>query len=183
MKNREGDRLRVFAEGKDARTHAIVRACRASRGNPWITGLTELNSPGVWRDCAEVIEPSLVDMKFLREVVERVRPDLAIIGPEEPLAEGAADVMAEYGIPTFGPPKELAAIESSKSWARGLLDRHDISGNPEYRVFHAVDGMLDYMRTLGDFVVKPDGLTGGKGVRVFGEHLHSLPDAAAYGEE
>lgn len=117
-------------------------------------------------------------------------PDFVVCGPEEPLAAGKEGIVKwlrrEFGIPCIGPTKELAQIESSKSFTRRLLAKYGIPGNPKFRIFSASDG-LDrieaYLSELGDFVVKPDGLTGGKGVKVSGEHLHSVADAVLYCRE
>ena len=60
------------------------------------------------------------------------------------------------------------------------MDRYAIPGNPRYRTFSDENGLRPYLEELGDFVVKPDGLTGGKGVKLLGEHLESLDDAYEY---
>jgi phosphoribosylamine--glycine ligase len=173
---------RVGAVGKDARTDALIAKCVESPQNPELWALSELRSPGYVRRCRDVFIGSLVDTSFLIRVLRDIELDLAIIGPEEPLAAGYVDILRARGIPTFGPTKRVARIESSKSWARELVDRHDIAGNPEYRIFTSLDGLEGYLEELQAFVVKPDGLTAGKGVRVFGEHLHSIDDALAYAQ-
>lgn len=174
--------LRVLFIGKDARTDAIVDACSTSSRPFEFFALAEMRIPGLVAKCEQVYIGSLVDSRVLIETVRQVQPHLVIIGPEEPLAAGFADMLAEMKIPVFGPGRELAQIESSKSWARALVARHDIPGNPEHQVFGSTDGLREYMNELGDFVVKPDGLTAGKGVRVFGEHLHTIDEAMAYAE-
>ncbi|MHB8657459.1 MAG: phosphoribosylamine--glycine ligase [Solirubrobacteraceae bacterium] len=166
--------------GKDARTDAIAAACVASPQRPELFALSELAIPGLCEKCVQVFYGALTDTNILREVVSQVRPDLAIIGPEEPLAAGYADVLGSLGVPTFGPSQRLAAIEASKSWARQLLADHGIPGNPEYRVFESESGLRAYLAELGGYVVKPDGLTAGKGVRVEGDHLKSLDEGFAY---
>jgi phosphoribosylamine--glycine ligase len=139
--------------------------------------------PGLLEKCREVrYVDSLADPAPTRDVASKFDPDLVIIGPEEPLEAGYADEFRDLGIAVFGPSKRLAMIESSKSWARSLLDHHDIPGNPDYRVFESADGLREYMEDLGAFVVKPDGLTGGKGVRVFGEHLRTIKEALDYAQ-
>jgi phosphoribosylamine--glycine ligase len=142
--------------------------------------LTETLIPGLVEKCHRVFTGSLTDLKRVVEVAQEIKPDLVIIGPEEPLAAGYVDELTSLGIPSFGPSRKLAAIESSKTWARSLLDRHDIHGNPEYRVFEQATGIESYMQGLESFVIKPDGLTAGKGVRVFGEHLDSIEEAMDY---
>jgi phosphoribosylamine---glycine ligase len=176
-------RQRVLVIGKDARTDAIAASCVASPSEPILFALSELPIPGLVAKCERVFTGSLTDVDLVVQVAAEVRPDLVIIGPEEPLAAGVVDQLTgKLGVPTFGPLQALAAIESSKSWTRQLLDRHGIPGNPEYRVFDRADGIRSYMTSLGRFVVKPDGLTGGKGVRVLGEHLASISDAVDYAE-
>lgn len=170
--------------GKDARTDAIAAACSASPQRPRIFGLAEMPIPGLVEKCEHLfVVPSLVDLSILEAIVREVQPDLAIIGPEEPLAAGYTDRLRELGVPVFGPSQRLARIESSKAWARDLLRRYDIPGNPGYKVFGSTDGLRTYLEELQAFVVKPDGLTAGKGVRVFGEHLHSIDEAFDYATE
>jgi len=170
----------VLIIGKDARTDAIAAACAASPQRPVLYALTEIMIPGLLEKCRRVFTGSLTDMERVVDIAREVRPDLVIIGPEEPLAAGCVDQLALLGIPSFGPSRALTAIESSKTWARSLLERHDIRGNPEYRVFERAEGIERYMEELKSFVIKPDGLTAGKGVRVFGEHLASLEEAMRY---
>jgi phosphoribosylamine--glycine ligase len=140
--------------------------------------------PGLVAKCTKlIVTSSLTDTTVVERVVDELRPDLAIIGPEEPLAAGYADRLEAMGVPTFGPVRQLAAIESSKSWARQLLDGYDIPGNPEYRLFKSDAGLVAYLRELGSFVVKPDGLTGGKGVRVQGDHFTTLEEGLDYARQ
>ncbi|KAJ8949335.1 hypothetical protein NQ314_008255 [Rhamnusium bicolor] len=51
---------------------------------------------------------------------------LVVVGPEDPLASGIADVLLAEGISTFGPGKNAAQIESNKDWAKAFMDRHQI---------------------------------------------------------
>ena len=91
-----------------------------------------------------------------------------IPGPEAALVAGAADRCAELGVPCFGPTAALAALESSKGYARELAAELGIPG-PAFARFAAddVDGALAWWRGLGrPVVVKLDGLAAGKGVTV-----------------
>jgi phosphoribosylamine---glycine ligase len=177
-------RSRILVVGKDARTDAILDACAASLSEPELFALSERRIPGFVEKCT--VPPqigSLTDLDVLRAAVAQFDPDLVIVGPEEPLEAGYVDLLEEMGIAVFGPRKNLAAIESSKNWARRLLDKYDIPGNPAYRAFETTEGLQSYMEELSSFVVKPDGLTAGKGVKVFGEHLHTVEEALAYSEK
>lgn len=51
---------------------------------------------------------------------------LVAVGPEDPLANGIADVLTSQGINVFGPNKSGAQIEANKEWAKAFMDRHDI---------------------------------------------------------
>lgn len=175
--------MRILVYGKDARTHALVESCAASRGRNDLYVYTQFVNPGYLARCKEVERGSLSDLKRMIQYALQVKPHLVIIGPEEPLEAGLVDALEEVGIPCFGPRKELAKLETSKSWTRRLLDKYRIPGNPDYRVFSSTNGMSDYLKTLGEFVMKPDGLTGGKGVRVSGEHILSVDEALSYGNE
>lgn len=158
---------KVLLIGKDGRTDAIAQALQRSR-RP------------VALDRFEVKMSQPDDAKLIEAYARTAHPDFAVIGPEEPLAGGVVDILADLGIPGVGPTKSLAQLESSKSFARELLAKHGIPGNPEYRIFRNLDGLEPYLREKRVFVVKPDGLTGGKGVKILGEQLHSIEEACQY---
>lgn len=165
--------LTVGVIGKDGRTTAIERSLRESKrlGHPPIR-LSD------WKG-----DPAAAKAAVLSRARE-LHPDFVVIGPEAPLAEGVVDALhGQLGIPCVGPTKTLARLESSKSFTRELLDRHRIPGNPEHRVFRSLDGLEEYLEKLGEYVVKPDGLTGGKGVKLSGAHLSSIQDALRYCQE
>ncbi|MAH07557.1 phosphoribosylamine--glycine ligase [Candidatus Pacearchaeota archaeon] len=175
---------KVLLIGKSARIDCIADALRRSHGSPQLYALSEVENPGL-REKVEELKTGYTDrLEDIREVANKVKPDFAVIGPEEPLAVGAVDVLSEeFGIPCIGPGKSLARLESSKLFTRELLSKYDIPGNPDYRIFRDIEGIESYLHTVGEFVVKPDGLTGGKGVKVFGEHLHSIDEALQYSRE
>ncbi|EQD58628.1 phosphoribosylamine/glycine ligase, partial [mine drainage metagenome] len=107
--------------------------------------------------------------------------DAAVIGPEAPLAAGVADALRAAEIPTVGPGRDAARIESSKQFARELLARHGIDAQPRYvipRSMEEVDrAVADFP---GPFVVKPSGLTAGKGVWVQGADFTDPKEGATY---
>ncbi len=168
---------RAMAAGKDARTDAVLDACARSANAPHLYAFSDFAIPGFLDKCKAVHVHPLSDLAEIVRFACEVEPDLVIVGPEEPLELGLVDAMDDLGIPCFGPPRSLARIESSKAWARQLVDRYGIGGNPAHRVFESADGMHSFLGELGGFVVKPDGLTGGKGVKVSGEHLQSINEA------
>lgn len=164
--------IKVGVIGKDGRTSAIEWCLRSS------PRIAEVRILSHWKN--EKQEDAA------RHVVERAlgeKVDFVVIGPEEPLAAGIVDQLQAVGIPCIGPTKALAKLESSKAFTRRLVSEHNIPGNPEYRIFSRSDSLAEieaYIYQLGEYVVKPDGLTGGKGVKVSNSHLFSIRDALDY---
>lgn len=166
---------------KSGRLDAMAEALCNSASPVVLYILSEVNNPGLAAKAKRVIHPAKTDDRHaVAKIVRGINPDFVLIGPEEPLAAGVVDELRNLGIPSVGPTQKLAQLETSKSFTRELLTEYDIPGNPKYRVFRGLEGIADYLQTMEAFVVKPDGLTGGKGVKVFGEHLHSVPEAVAY---
>ncbi|HEY2913679.1 MAG TPA: phosphoribosylamine--glycine ligase [Candidatus Angelobacter sp.] len=177
---------KILIYGKDARTDAIVDACFRSQHRPEIYVCTEFNNPGFLRKSKGLRllpKGGLSDLSAMVNVAEELRPDFVIVGPEEPLGAGLVDRLEQIGIPSVGPYLQLAQIETSKSWARELVSRVEGRINPEYRIFKSASGLKEFLQELGGFVIKPDGLTGGKGVRVSGEHLSSADEGVTYAKE
>ena len=94
------------------------------------------------------------------------RIDLVVVGPDNALAEGIVDRLAEAGIPAFGPTRAAARIEWSKSFAKELMQRHGIP-TAAYATFEDAEAALRYVRKQAEPpVIKADGLALGKGVVV-----------------
>ena len=169
MSQRAG-RQRIGIIGKDGRTSAIRQRLEAS---PRVDEVIVLSAGRGRAGVEQAIEAARLQ-----------RPDMVVVSPEEPLALGVVDaIQGELGIPCIGPTRSLARLESSKAFTRRLLATHGIAGNPRHRIFRTLDGIEPYLVELGEYVVKPDGLTGGKGVKVSGEHLRSLAEGLDYCRE
>lgn len=104
------------------------------------------------------------DFAQLLAFAAQERPDLAIIGPEQPIADGLADRMREQGVPCLAPSAAAAQLESSKSFAKDFMQRHGIP-TAEYAVFDDAAEARDWARQRDcPLAVKADGLAAGKGV-------------------
>lgn len=157
--------------GKSGRLAAIAAACTRSRHKVEVHIFSEVDNPGFRKYAHDVVLGRTDDRAEVTKAAQKLHPDFAIIEPEEPLAAGVADALNSLNIPVVGPTQKLSQLESSKSFTRNLLEQHQIDGNIIYRTFSTDNGLASYARTLSEFVVKPDGLTGGKGVRVQGDHF------------
>ncbi|MFH1107330.1 MAG: phosphoribosylamine--glycine ligase [Candidatus Micrarchaeota archaeon] len=168
--------------GSTARADCLAEAIARSAGAELYAFLQHAN-PGVVAKAKRVQVGRLDDLAALKSFAKEISADLGVMSPEAALALGAVDSLNEIGVPSFGPSKSLARLETSKSFTRDLMLKYRIEGNPEHKVFSSEDDLRDYLISLAKFVVKPDGLTGGKGVRVLGEHLSGIDDSLAYCRE
>lgn len=173
---------RVGVVGKDGRTDALAAKCAESTPRPRLFALSEVRIPGLVDRCADRVQvvADLRDVDEIARWADEIEPSLVIVGPEEPLEAGAVDALVARGIPCFGPTAELARIESSKTWARALVEQYRIPGNPAHWTLTAASDVAAHLVSVDEFVVKPDGLTGGKGVRVYPDHFESFDEAVRY---
>lgn len=92
--------------------------------------------------------------------------DFAVIGPEDPLADGLADEFWAAGIPCVGPKKAAAQLEASKDLAKAFMKKYSVAA-PSSETFTEQAAAVDYIKSKGaPIVLKADGLAAGKGVVV-----------------
>ena len=104
------------------------------------------------------------DSEGLLKFGKENRIDLTVVGPEQPLANGIVDLFQKNGLAIFGPTQKAAAIESSKVFAKNLMQRHGIPC-ARSQAFSDVEQAKDYVKKQKPpIVLKADGLAEGKGV-------------------
>ncbi|MFQ6060045.1 MAG: phosphoribosylamine--glycine ligase [Thermoplasmata archaeon] len=174
--------MKVLSVGGGAREHSIVEALKKSDAE--IYSVMRNKNPGITRASVEYALQDECEIDKVADWALSKGVELAVIGPEAPLGEGIVDLLESKGIPCVGPSKSAAQIEISKEYARDLMKRNNIPGYVEHMVF---DNLEDVKQFLDEYdkevVVKPIGLTGGKGVKVMGEHLQDYNDVLSYAEE
>lgn len=179
---------RILLVGNGAREHVIAETLKRSPQACELGVFAKAVNPGLKQLATEYELGALDDKAALKAFAERFKPDFAIVGPDNPIADGFADALLELGIKSVAPLQTLARLESSKGFTRELLEKYGIPGNPEFKRFSKQDEPTDeaireFMEYLGEYVVKADGLHGGKGVKLSGEHLHSIEEGVAYAKE
>src|SRR5512145_3180408 len=167
----------ILLVGNGAREHAMAEAISRSKQNPVLFSYMKANNPGIASLSKITKQGSYADLAAITGFAAENKIDFAVIGPEDPLHNGVVDALAKCGIPAVGPNKSLARLETSKSFTRNLVDKYQIPGNPQFKVFTAMDGVASFLRELEGIVLKPDGLTGGKGVLVQGDHFATRDEA------
>lgn len=173
----------VLLIGSGAREHALAEAIMRSEKSPKLFSYMKANNPGIAKLSEDVSIGSYSNLEEIKNFAEAHNVEFAVIGPEDPLHQGVADALRNVGIPSVGPSKSLARLETSKAFTRLLLQKYNIKGNPKFKVFESMDGISEFLDELDGIVIKPDGLTGGKGVMVQGDHFETKEEALEYCKE
>ena len=165
--------MKVLVVGSGGREHAIVHALAKS---PKVDAL--FCAPGNGGIAAEAacVDIKATDVDAMVAWAKENAMDYVVVAPDDPLALGMVDALAEAGIPAFGPRKNAAVIEASKSFSKDLMKKYNIP-TAKYEIFTDMDAALTYVRAQGaPIVVKADGLALGKGV-VVAQTLEEAEDA------
>ncbi len=176
--------VKILLIGNGAREHAIAEAL-VKGGAELLAFMAKMN-PGIASLCNNnVALGKLDDFSNIINFAKENAIDFAIIGPEAPLANGITDALFSAEIPTVGPNQKCSQLESSKIFMRNLLKKYNVESNIAFSKFEDMKEIKNYIKEIGleNVVVKPDGLTGGKGVKVWGDHLHSEEDILQYCQE
>ena len=166
--------MKVLVVGSGGREHAIVHALAKS---PKVDAL--FCAPGNGGIAAEAacVDIKATDVEAMVAWAKENAMDYVVVAPDDPLALGMVDALAEAGIPAFGPRKNAAVIEASKSFSKDLMKKYNIP-TAKYEIFTDMDAALTYVRAQGaPIVVKADGLALGKGV-VVAQTVEEAEDAA-----
>ncbi len=155
--------MRILIVGNGGREHAL--AWKLLRDAPEATLFVTQPNGGM----TSGVEPVAIapgDVEALTGWAAAQNIDLVVVGPEAPLATGLADRLERGGIPTFGPTKAAARIESSKSYAKALMQRAGVP-TADFASFVDHREASAYVREHGGpMVVKASGLAAGKGAVV-----------------
>ena len=175
---------KVLVVGSGAREVAIARCISQSSIKNSLFCVSKDINPQIFDLCKDYFVVDLANISDIVSYSKKNKVDLAIVGPENPLANGIVNELENVGIRCVGPKKEVALIETSKSFARKIIDLCCPEKNPQRKEFSSIEGVESFIKQLGgEYVIKFDGLMGGKGVRVSGEHLKNIDEGVAYANE
>lgn len=156
------DTKTVVVIGSGGREHAIVEAFSKSANVGKIYSVP--GNSGTSYKAENVDIPVKPPFAQLSSFINEVKADLVFIGPEQPLVDGAADVLEATGAAVCGPGKAGAMLEGSKSFTKKLLKKYNIP-TADYDEFDNFEGALNFIKThKAPLVLKADGLAAGKGV-------------------
>jgi phosphoribosylamine---glycine ligase len=173
--------VRALVVGGGGREHAIAHELR--RADATVVAASPNANPGIERLSSATLRTDLQDTGPVVEFAVKQLVQVAVIGPEAPLALGLADALRAAEISVVGPDRSSARIEWSKRFCRELLAKHRVPGNLK---FQSVTDLSDLKTAItsfsGPFVVKPSALTAGKGVWVQGSDFQTPEEGLAYAE-
>jgi len=163
--------LKVLVIGSGAREHALAwKIAQSAR----ISELYVTPGNAGTASIARNLDLPPTDVEALAKAAQDIGIDLTAVGPEAPLASGIVDHFEHLGIPVFGPTRAATQIESSKVFARKLMQKYGIPC-PRGVTFSSYSEARDYLESQpAPIVVKADGLAAGKGVTVAGSKEEAL---------
>lgn len=155
--------MKVLVIGGGGREHAIVDALSRSKKVEKIYAAP--GNAGIALQ-AENVNIKDTDIESLKDFALKNSIDLTVVGPEAALAVGVVDEFRKAGLKIFGHTKSATRIESSKEFAKILMEKYDIP-TAQYKSFSDFDAALEYVKAGSlPTVLKYDGLAAGKGVVV-----------------
>lgn len=156
--------MKVLVVGGGGREHAIIRKLKEAKAAPKL--YCAPGNGGIAAD-AECVPIKATDVQAMVEWAVQNAIDYVVMAPDDPLALGMVDALAEKGIPAFGPNKAAARIEASKVFSKNLMKKYGIP-TARYETFSDAESARAYIRAQDKYpvVVKADGLALGKGVLI-----------------
>lgn len=156
--------VRILVLGGGGREHAIVKALARSPQEPAL--FCAPGNPGIAADATCLPDLDPLDPGAVAARAAELEIDLVAVGPEAPLVAGVVDALAAAGIAAFGPSREAARLEGSKSYAKEAMAEAGVP-TAGYAVVSDRDSALAKVSETGcPVVLKADGLAAGKGVLI-----------------
>src|SRR5690554_6313010 len=134
--------MKVLVVGGVGREHALAAALERSGAE--LYSAMRHNNPGIARLAKQVRHLSETGVCSTFEFARAAGVDIAVMGPEAPLEAGLVDALEAEGIGCVGPTKAAARLETSKSFARELMQRYGVPGNLRFASFDDLDEAKEY---------------------------------------
>ncbi|MBO5608488.1 MAG: phosphoribosylamine--glycine ligase [Treponema sp.] len=175
--------MKVIVVGNGGREHAIAWKLAQSMAVSEVICVPGNGGTAQEAKCRNVapsecdyLAENLSEIESYVQIARHEGCTMAVIGPENPLAEGLADAFWSADIPAVGPKKDAAQLEASKDLAKDFMKKYGVAC-ARSATFTDKDAALDYIESHGaPIVVKADGLAAGKGV-VVAKSLQQARDA------
>jgi len=172
--------MKILVIGGGAREHAICDAVIRSKNAELYSVMKNLN-PGIKDLTVNYLQEKETNVDKIINYAKEKNIDIVLVGPEAPLEIGIVNELTNLGIKACAPTKEAARIETDKEWMRKLLKKYKIPGQLKFETFTDANKAKKFIEDLDcEVALKPIGLTGGKGVKVSGDHFNGIDEALEY---
>ncbi|MBR1739736.1 MAG: phosphoribosylamine--glycine ligase [Ruminococcus sp.] len=154
--------MKILVVGGGGREHAIIAKLAESPKAEKIYCTPGNGGIAAYAECFDV---AATDIEGVVALAEKLKVDMVVVAPDDPLVLGMVDALQEKGFMTFGPKKAAAIIEGSKVFSKELMKKYGIP-TAGYDVFTSSEEAIAYVRAQDSYpaVIKADGLALGKGV-------------------
>ncbi len=169
--------MKVLIVGNGAREHVIAERIAEEAE---LYAVMSKKNPAIARLSKKHWICNIENADEVKKVLQGESFDLGFSSPDATLAAGVSDVLSEFCSGVASPGKNASRIEWDKAYARNLMKNHSIPGLPGFAVVSSGEEARSFIKETGEVAVKPVGLTGGKGVRIMGEHLNGEEETIAY---
>jgi phosphoribosylamine--glycine ligase len=169
--------MKALLVGNGAREHAIAEKLSSDSE---IYAVMSKKNPAIAHLSKEYWVCDIEDPGAVAAAIAGREFDLGFASPDATLAAGISDVLEKAGMLVASPSKAASRVEWDKSFMRSLLERHRIPGSPRHEVVESREDARRVIKDYGMVAVKPLGLTGGKGVRVSGDHFSEIGEKVEY---
>ncbi len=163
--------MKILIIGGGGREHALAWKIKQS---PFVERVFCAPGNAGTAQVAENVAIGPSDLAALVRFAKQNGIDLTIVGPDEPLALGIADLFAAQGLNIFGPGKAAARLESSKIFAKEMMRRTSIPTAASQAFSHSQDAISYCDEVKFPVVIKADGLALGKGVVIAQDQAAAL---------
>ncbi len=155
--------MKILIVGNGGREHALL--WKLKKDAPSAEFFVTRPNPGM-APLATAVDLAPDDVEGLASFAQGESMSLTVVGPEIPLARGIADVFSRRSLPVFGPTAAAARIESSKAFAKELMERVGVP-TAAHRAFRRwEEAQAHILEQDAPLVVKASGLAAGKGAVV-----------------
>jgi len=167
--------MKILVVGCGGRENILIEKLNKDKTNelyctgPWI-------NPDIYEICKEYSIMNLTEDNVFNFCVD-IKPDIIIIGPEALLETNLVTRCITKGFNCIAPIKELAQLETSKIFTRKFLEEHELTKyNPKFKYIENINDIENTLSYFNKFVIKLDGLAGGKGVFVQEDHFKTTEE-------
>jgi phosphoribosylamine--glycine ligase len=174
--------MKILVIGNGARESIIVEKLAIDSE---VYAFMNKKNPQIAKNCKASYVFKIENSEKVKRKIQEIgiKFDLAFVSPDALLEKGISDTLIECGIKVASPSKKASRIEWDKSFMRELVKNHKIDGAIEYAIFDKREMARDFIERVKNVAIKPLGLTGGKGVKVSGDHFSDINGAMEYVDE